>query len=101
MTLHQLPGLFPGATERVLGDPIVTSEGATVLPVFRVRGDSVTAAGVFLVRGERATWTPVVDADRIALIGVATGFVAAALTCLAMLRRPPWPNTSITITKSR
>ncbi len=37
-----------------------------------------------------------VDADRIALIGVITGLIAAVLASLAVLRRPPWPDLSAT-----
>jgi hypothetical protein len=35
-----------------------------------------------------------VDANRIALIGVITGLISAVLACVAMVRRPPWPDLS-------
>jgi hypothetical protein len=79
-----------------------------VIPVARVRakvrprtgndpsrdGVEIVArpVGVFVVRDGKATWEPVVDATRIALIGGLIGLVSATLATLAMLRRPPWPD---------
>lgn len=37
-------------------------------------------------------WTPAVDASRVAMIGACTGFMAALLATVAVLRRPPWPD---------
>jgi hypothetical protein len=34
------------------------------------------------------------DANRIALIGVLTGLLAAVIASLAVLRQPPWPRRS-------
>jgi hypothetical protein len=56
--------------------------------------------GVFVVRDGKASWTPVVDGTRIAVLGGLIGLVAAGLATGAMLRRPPWPDLSITITKT-
>ena len=48
--------------------------------------------GIYTVSAEGATWTPAVDASRHALIGVCTGFAAAVIGTIAVLRRPPWPE---------
>ena len=82
----------------IYGDAI-TTEHATLIPVTRERGQASTAVGMFVVRADGATWVPVVDADRIALIGVTTGFVAATLGCLAVLRKPPWAEGLIRISR--
>ena len=39
---------------------------------------------------------PAVDANRVALIGVLTGLLAAVIGTLAVLRQPPWPRMTIT-----
>ncbi|WP_051158860.1 hypothetical protein [Tsukamurella sp. 1534] len=76
--------------ELVYAEPHVTQDGSTVIAAARVHGSRSTPVGVFVIRADSAQWVPAVDADRIALIGVATGFVAATLGCLAVLRTPPW-----------
>ncbi len=86
----------------VFGDPHVTPEGTTLIEVSRVRRqrggeDRVSAVGVYAVKDGQALWSPAVDADRIALIGVTTGFVAAVLGCVAVIRRPPWPALGDTV----
>lgn len=98
------------------GEAYVTPDGATVIPVARIKerggkrrsaGAQDTGAdqtygwagvplGVFVVRGNRANWVPVVDANRVALVGVLTGLLAAVIGSLAVLRRPPWPQITIT-----
>jgi hypothetical protein len=70
-------------------EPYVTADGATVIPVEK-------PVGLFVVRGGEATWVPAVDQDRVALIGVITGLLAAVIGCLAVLRQPPWPRVVIT-----
>lgn len=52
--------------------------------------------GVFVIRGGKASWVPAVDANRVALIGVLTGLLAAVIGTLAVLRQPPWPRITIT-----
>ena len=99
MTPPTLPSRPSGGPTSVFGEPLATEDGATVIPVSRVRDGSSVPAGVFVIRDGRATWTPAIDADRIARIGVMTGFMAATLACLAVLRRPPWPDLAITIEK--
>lgn len=84
--LDQLP------PDGVYGEPYQTADGATVIPVAK-------PLGVFVVRGGEAKWVPAVDNNRIALIGVLTGLLAAVIGSLAVLRQPPWPL--ITITENR
>ena len=50
------------------------------------------SVGVFVIHDKQASWVPAIDANRIALIGVTTGLLAAVITSLAVLRRPPWPE---------
>jgi hypothetical protein len=77
------------ATGGVYGEPYQTDDGTTVIPV-------VKPVGVFVVRGGEASWVPALDANRIALIGVLTGLLAAVIATLAVLRQPPWPRITIT-----
>ena len=101
------------ATRRVYGEPYETADGATVIPVAKVRGGARAGSahlpddqgvafgfgavplGVFVVREGKACWVPAVDADRIALIGVIAGLLATVISCLAVLRQPPWPRITI------
>ncbi|HZU49551.1 MAG TPA: hypothetical protein VFA16_20195 [Mycobacterium sp.] len=83
---------------RVFGEPFRTADGATLITAARVRGgrsgDGLTATplGMFVIRGEKASWVAAVDMNRIGLIGVITGLLAAVIGTLAVLRRPPWPD---------
>ncbi|CAM3617586.1 hypothetical protein ACXYTP_11245 [Tsukamurella ocularis] len=102
--LRSVPGTAPRGV--VFGDPHVTPDGTTVITVSRIRRrrtgeDRVSAIGVYTVRDGQAVWSPAVDADRIALLGVATGLIAATLASLAVLRQPPWPLLTGTITVHR
>ena len=96
-----------GRASQVYGQPYETVDGATIIPVAKVRGrlrpsnadepDQEVAirarpVGVFVIKDGIPRWEPAVDATPIALIGVLTGFVAAAFATLAMVRRPPWPD---------
>ncbi|WP_123028949.1 hypothetical protein [Mycolicibacterium stellerae] len=102
----------PSAAQ-VYGQPYQTADGATVLPVAKVRGrtrpgveDTVlrlTAkpVGVFVIKNGEATWVPAVDQTRIALMGELIGLVAAAFATAAMLRRPPWPDLHGTVDISK
>ncbi len=85
--LEQLPS--DRAAGRVYGEPYQTPDGTTVIPVVRPRG-------VFVIRNGQASWEPAIDANRIALIGVITGLLAAVIGSLAVLRQPPWPRMTIT-----
>ena len=100
------PYPFDDVVRHVYGEPYQTPDGATVITVAKVRskgkrhagdgGEDVTAApmGVFVVRGDQTHWVAAVDMNRMALIGVLTGLVAAVIGSLAVLRRPPWPDLS-------
>jgi len=85
--LDQLPTDRDG--QRVYGEPFETADGATVIRVEK-------PVGVFVIREGKATWVPAVDGNRIALIGVLTGLLAAVIGSLAVLRQPPWPLMTIT-----
>lgn len=76
------------AAGRGYGEPYQTPDGTTVIVVAK-------PLGVFAIRNGRATWTPAVDANRIALIGVVTGLLAGVIGSLAVLRQPPWPRITI------
>jgi hypothetical protein len=81
---------------RVFGDPYEAG-GVTIIPVARIRRNrsgkaAPRALGLYAVHGGEVTWHPAIDHDRVALIGVLTGFVAALLGTMAMVRRPPWPD---------
>jgi hypothetical protein len=94
---------LPDVQPYVYGQPQQTADGTTVITVSKVRGRSgaISAApvGIFVIHDGRPRWEPAVDVDRIALIGVLTGLIAASLATLAMIRRPPWPDVSITATR--
>ncbi|KSU54511.1 MULTISPECIES: hypothetical protein [unclassified Gordonia (in: high G+C Gram-positive bacteria)] len=77
-------------------EPIVIDERTTMILVSR-RGfrDRSVAVGAYTVTEGATTWTPAVDGGRVALIGVITGLVAAALGSAAVLRQPPWPQMTI------
>jgi hypothetical protein len=87
---EQLP--TDGNVRGAYGEPYQTADGVTVIPVAK-------PLGVFVIRGGEASWVPAVDANRVALIGVLTGLLAAVIGTLAVLRQPPWPR--ITITENR
>lgn len=85
-------------SSRVFGDPYLTPDGATVIPVSKVRHrpdcgrTSSRPLGIFVVKDGKPTWVPAVDNTRIALLGELIGLVAATLATAAMVRRPPWPD---------
>jgi hypothetical protein len=99
----KLPDIFDqlptdDVVRHVFGEPFHTADGATLITAARIRngrgGDGLTATplGMFVIRGEKASWVGAVDMNRIGLIGVITGLLAAVIGCLAVLRRPPWPD---------
>lgn len=95
-----------GQQGHVYSQPYQTADGATVIAVSKIRG-KVRAAGdgavrskpvgVFVIRGDGATWEPALDATLIAFVGVLTGLVSATLATVAMIRRPPWPDLRGTV----
>jgi hypothetical protein len=93
-SLDQLP--TNGTRGRVYGEPYHTDDGGTVITVAKNRAGTSTPVGVFIIHGGSVRWVPAVDANRIALLGVLTGMVAAVLASIAVLRRPPWPDLSAT-----
>jgi hypothetical protein len=70
---------------RVFGQPYETADGATVIPVLR-------PPGVFVVKDGKSIFTPAVNGERLAMMGILVGLISAALAGLAMVRRPPWPD---------
>jgi hypothetical protein len=94
---------------QVYGQALGTADGATVVPVAKVRGRSKPGAddaqfrlsarpvGVFVIKDGEATWVPAVDATRVALMGELIGLVTATFATLAMVRRPPWPDLRGTV----
>jgi hypothetical protein len=101
------------AAAQVYGQPYVTADGVTVVPVAGVRGRTRPGAqdadlrltarpvGVFVIKDGKATWVPAVDSTRIALVGALTGLLAATFATLAMVRRPPWPDLHGTVSKTK
>ena len=103
MNRSDLLDLRPGdpAGGLAYGEPHQTADGTTVITASRVHagrnGSGVTATpvGVVVIRGDDARWVAAVDVNRIALVGVFTGLLSAVISCLAVLRRPPWPDLRI------
>ncbi|AZG46673.1 hypothetical protein [Gordonia insulae] len=74
-------------------EPETLADGSTVIYVSRpTRQGESRPIGMYTVANGATTWTPAVDAGRAALIGASTGFVAALLGTIAVVRRPPWPD---------
>jgi uncharacterized spore protein YtfJ len=101
MTAPNLPARPGRVGSLVYGEPVGIGDGVTMIPVSRIRRGSATAVGVFVLKDGTATWTPAVDENRLAHIGAFTGLAAATIACLAVLRKPPWPTTNVTITRAR
>jgi hypothetical protein len=93
-SLDELP--TNGTRGRVYGEPYRTADGGTVITVAKVRANTATPVGVFVIHSGTARWVPAIDANRVALIGVVTGLISAVLASAALLRRPPWPDLSAT-----
>lgn len=93
MNVPQTPDLPRGTRGRsVYGEPYQTPDGATVITVSRRRAGLASPVGVCVIRGESARFLPTVEPDRVAVLAVSTGLLAAVITCLTLLRRPPWPD---------
>jgi hypothetical protein len=93
-SLDELP--TNGTRGRVYGEPYRMADGGTVITVAKVRAGTATPVGVFVIHGGEARWVAAVDGNRVALIGVITGLIAAVLASIAVVRRPPWPDLSAT-----
>jgi hypothetical protein len=78
----------------IFGEPYEAGNDTVIVTVVRKgwRTDSEHPVGIYTIRADSTTWTPAVDTSRHAVIGVCTGFVAAAIAVTALLRRPPWPD---------
>lgn len=76
------------------GEPYETTRGTVLITVTRQgrRGGPGRAVGLYTINADGVTWTPAADQGRIALVGACTGFAAAVLATLAVVRRPPWPD---------
>jgi len=71
-----------------------TPDGATVIVLAK-------PAGAFVIKDGRPLWCPAVDKTRVLLFGVGVGLLATALSGVAMVRRPPWPDLHGTVTFDR
>lgn len=96
--MTELITLPNGATVAELADGstvVSMPDGSTVITVLgrTWRGQRRTI-GVFSSTDGESRWIPAVDANTMAAIGTATGFVAALIGTLAVLKRPPWPDLS-------
>lgn len=76
---------------RAFGEAYELADGTTVIPVTKGR-EPVKPAGVFVVKDGTASWVPAVDGERVAMMGILVGLVAATFAGIAMVRRPPWPD---------
>lgn len=78
----------------IFSEPFESSDGTVVITVSRPgwRDGPARPIGIYTVTAQGATWTPAVDSGRIAIIGACTGFAAAVIATIAVLRRPPWPQ---------
>ncbi|MEV6138078.1 hypothetical protein AB0L63_18820 [Nocardia sp. NPDC051990] len=85
------------------GQPYETSDGTTVITVTKTGGllNSARPVGAFVVHDGQVSWTPAVDATRIALMGELIGLVTSVIATLAILRRPPWPDLSRVVASGR
>lgn len=91
-SLDELP--TNGTRGRVYGEPYRMADGGTVITVAKVRAGNSTPLGVFVIHDGTARWVAAIDSNRVVLIGAITGFVSAVLACVAVVRRPPWPDLS-------
>jgi hypothetical protein len=78
----------------VFGEPYEASNGSVIVTVSRKGWGSRPEhpVGVYTVSAQGTAWTPAVDTSRLAMIGAATGFAAALISTIAVLRRSPWPE---------
>ncbi|MDH6677282.1 hypothetical protein M2284_001480 [Rhodococcus sp. LBL1] len=78
----------------VFGEPYQVSDDVTIVTVSRKGWGHrpECPVGIYTITADGTTWTPAVDTSWHTLIGVCTGFAAAVIGSLAVLRRPPWPE---------
>ena len=80
-------------TTTVYSEPLRIDDSTTVVLVSRqTRSGGTVPLGALTTHDGATEWTATPEPDRLALAGIAVGFVAATLACVAMVRRPPWPD---------
>ncbi|WP_216901360.1 hypothetical protein [Nocardia alni] len=105
MTLREKINLPAGIDDSmVFGTPYQTPDGATIITVARPGGrfrPGLRPLGIVVVQGRDSKWIATKDESLLAFVGVLTGLVAATLSTVAVVRRPPWPDTHISLTGDR
>jgi hypothetical protein len=90
---------------RVFGDPYETIDGTTVIPAMKVRSVRgafmAKPAGAVVVKDGKASWVGAVDETHIAMAGIFVGLAAVVLFGVAGIRRPPWPDVRVWVTRRR
>ncbi|GAF51517.1 hypothetical protein [Rhodococcus wratislaviensis] len=78
----------------VFGEPYEATNGTGIVTVSNKSWGHRPEhpVGIYTINAENTMWTPAVDTSRHTLIGVCTGFAAAVIGTIAVLRRPPWPE---------
>lgn len=111
----QLPKLWeelpePFRSERVLGEPRDIGDGTTIIPAVTVRGGAsqdgghgVTAspAGIYVIHGGKARWVPATNETLLSVLGISCGLAASVLFGVAAIRRAPWPDVRISLTRTQ
>ncbi|MQY23390.1 hypothetical protein [Nocardia macrotermitis] len=90
------------ADSAIFGTPHQTPDGATVITVAQPGGRfrrGPRPLGAIVVQGGESKWIPATDDTRITLLALLIGLSAATLSCLAVVRRPPWPQLNVTVSK--
>ena len=85
---------LPEVESTVYGQPYQTPDGATVITV-------TSPKGVFVIKDGKPVWHGATNDTLLALIGVLTGLVAAAFATAAMIKRPPWPDITLSYSDHR
>jgi hypothetical protein len=85
---------LPDVESTTYGQPYQTPDGATVITVAK-------PPGVFVIKDGKPTWRGATNDTLLALIGVLTGFIAAAFATAAMVKRPPWPDITLSYSDHR
>lgn len=103
MTRNDNPDI-PAAVDdsAIFGTPYHTPDGATIITVAQPAGRlrrNPRPLGAIVSQGGESQWVAATDDTRITLLGLLIGLVAAALSTAAVLRRPPWPDLTVTVDK--
>ncbi|MBO0805403.1 MAG: hypothetical protein J2P25_20275 [Nocardiopsaceae bacterium] len=121
----QLPELWenlpePFRTERVLGEPREAGDGTTIIPAITVRGRvgsgggdgqdaghgrgprfTAAPAGIYVIREGKAQWVPATRSTLLGVLGISCGLAASVLFGIAAIRRAPWPDVRIRVTRTQ